>query len=117
MRRKRRRNLDNKIGLWLRQRLNQTRRRNKKPMYTHCYGKRIYRILLFPKGFYGLADLSTVFQERMHKTQEFKQPACVDDIVIVTKGTAEKHETEVKETMKKLEDAGYRLHPKCCEFF
>ena len=29
----------------------------------------------------------------------------------------EYHESEVKETMKKLEDAGYSLHPKKFEFF
>ena len=29
----------------------------------------------------------------------------------------EKHEAEVRETMTKLEKAGYRLNPKKCEFF
>ena len=70
----------------------------------------------FSKGFYGLADIPTIFQERIDKTLEFKHPAWLDDIVIVTKGI-EKHEAEVKETMKKLENAGYRLHPKKCELF
>ena len=40
----------------------------------------------------------------------------MDDIIIVTKGTKDKHEAEVKETMEKLEKAGYRLHPNKCEF-
>ena len=71
----------------------------------------------FLKGFYGLADIPTIFQERIDKTLEFKHPAWLDDIIIVTKGTVEKHETEIKQTMKKLEEAGYRLHPKKCEFF
>ena len=71
----------------------------------------------FLKGFYGLADIPTVFPERIDKTIEFKHPDWLDDIIIVTKGSAEKHETEVKETMKKLEEAGYRLNPKKCEFF
>ena len=71
----------------------------------------------FLKGFYGLADIPTIFQDRIDKTLEFKHPAWLDDIIIVTKGTVEKHETEIKETMKKLEEAGYRLHPKKCEFF
>ena len=73
-----------------------------------------YRLL---KGFYGLADIPTIFQERIERTLEFKHPAWLDDIIIVTKGTIEKHESEVKETMKKLDEAGYRLHPKKCEFF
>ena len=33
------------------------------------------------------------------------------------KGSIDEHETEVRETMKKLEEAGYRLNPKKCEFF
>ena len=70
----------------------------------------------FLKGFFGLADIPTIFQERIDKTLEFKHPAWLDDIIIVTKGTKDKHEAEVKETMEKLEKAGYRLHPNKCEF-
>ena len=54
-------------------------------------------------------DIPTIFQERIDKTLQFKHPDWLDDI-FVTKGTIEKHETEIKETMKKLEDGGYRLH-------
>ena len=61
----------------------------------------------FLKGFYGLADIPTIFQERIDKTLEFKHPAWLDDIIIVTKGSAEKHEAEIKETMKELAEAGY----------
>ena len=71
----------------------------------------------FLKGFYGLADIPTISQERIDKTLEFKYPAWLNDIIIVTKGSAGKHETEIKETMKKLEEAGYRLNPKKCEVF
>ena len=71
----------------------------------------------FLKGFYGLEDIPTIFQERIDKTLEFKHPAWLDDIIIVAKGSVEKHETEVKKTTKKLEEAGYRLNAKKCEFF
>ena len=71
----------------------------------------------FLKGYYGLADIATNFQERIDTTLEHKHPAWLDDIIIVTKGSIEEHETEVRETMKKLEQAGYRLNPKKCEFF
>ena len=71
----------------------------------------------FRKGFYGLADISTIFQEWIDKTLDFKHPAWLDDIIIVTKGSVEKHETEVKATMKKLEEAVYRLNPNKCELF
>ena len=71
----------------------------------------------FLKGFYGLADIPTIFQERINTTLEHKHPAWLDDIIIVTKGSIDEHEMEVLETMKKLEQAGYRLNPKKCEFF
>ena len=64
-----------------------------------------YRIL---KGFYGLADIPTIFQERQNT--RIQTPRLVG-------GSAEKHEAEIKETMKKLEEAGYRLNPKKCDFF
>ena len=54
----------------------------------------------FLKGFYGLADIPTVFQERIDKTLEFKHPARLDDIIIVTKGTVEKHETNKRNNEK-----------------
>ena len=43
----------------------------------------------FLKGFYGLADIPTISQERIDRTLEFKHPAGLDDIIIVTKGTIE----------------------------
>ena len=71
----------------------------------------------FLKGFYGLADIPTIFQERIDTTLEHKHLAWLDDIIIVTKRSIDEHETEVRETMKKLEQTGYRLNPKKCEFF
>ena len=70
----------------------------------------------FLETFYGLADIPAIFEKRLDKTLELKHPAWLDDIIIVTKGSAEKHEMEMKETMKKLEEAGYRLNPKKGEF-
>ena len=58
----------------------------------------------FLKGFYGLADIPTIFQERIDKTLEFKHPAWLDDIIIVTKGSAKKPEAEIKETMQKVKN-------------
>ena len=55
----------------------------------------------FLKGFYGLADVPTIFQERIDTTLEHKHTAWLDDIIIVTKGSIEEHEMEVRETMKK----------------
>ena len=71
----------------------------------------------FLKGFYGLADIPKIFQERIDTTLEHKHPACLDGIDIVPKGSIAEHKTEVREKMKKFEQAGYRLNPKKCEFF
>ena len=60
----------------------------------------------FLKGFYGLADISTIIQERIDTTLEHKHPAWSDHIMIVTKGNKDKQEAEVRETMTKLEQAG-----------
>ena len=71
----------------------------------------------FLKSFYGLADIPTIFQERIDTTLEHKHPSWLDDIIIVTEGNMGKHEAEVRETMTKLEKAGYRENPNKCEFF
>ena len=54
----------------------------------------------FLKGFYGLADIPTIFQEGIDTTLEHKHPAWLDDIIIVTKGSIDEHETEVRETRR-----------------
>ena len=45
---------------------------------------------IFLKEFYGLADIPTIFQEKIDQTLENKRPACLDDILVVTK---EQHKT------------------------
>ena len=45
----------------------------------------------FLKGFYGLADIPTIFQEKIDQTLENKHPAWLDDIIVVTKGSKEQH--------------------------
>ena len=96
-------------------RLNSAKIQN--PLYIHRNRRGLYWILSFLEGFYGLADIPTIFQERIDTTLEHKHPAWLDDTIIVIKGSIDEHETEVRETMKKLEQAGFRLNPKKCEFF
>ena len=45
----------------------------------------------FVKGFYGLAGIPTVFQDKIDQTLENKHPAWLDDIIVVTKGSKEQH--------------------------
>ena len=71
----------------------------------------------FKKGFYGLADIPTVFQEKIDRTLEYCTPAWLDDIIVVTRGNKQDHETKLFDVLNKLEKAGYRASKKKSEFF
>ena len=71
----------------------------------------------FLKGFYGLADIPTIFQEKIDQTLENKHPAWLDDIIVETKGFKEEHMRELIDVLTKLENAGYRLSETKSEFF
>ena len=71
----------------------------------------------FLKGFYGLADIPTIFQEKIVQTLENKHPAWLDDVIVVTKGPKEEHMKELIDVLTKLENAGYRLSETKFEFF
>ena len=76
--------------------------------------KGYYRFL---KGFYGLADIPTIFQEKIDQTLENKHPAWQDDIIVVTKGSKQKHMDELVDVLTKLEHASYRLSKNKSELF
>ena len=46
----------------------------------------------FKKGFYGLADIPTIFQEKIDRTLEYCTPAWLNDIIVVTRGSKQDHE-------------------------
>ena len=71
----------------------------------------------FKKGFYGLGDSPTVFQEHIDKVLEFKTPVLLDDIICVTNGTIEEHERELRKVLTKLQEAGYRASERKTELF
>ena len=71
----------------------------------------------FKKGFYGLSNIPTVFQELIDRVLEFKTPVWLDDIICVTNGSIEEHEKEVREVLGKLQNAGYRASEKKTELF
>ena len=60
------------------------------------------------KSFYELADNPTKFQAKSDKRLE-KHPAWLDDILVVTKGSKQKHLDEIFDVLSKLENNGYRL--------
>ena len=71
----------------------------------------------FMKGFHGLADIPTIFQEKIDQTLENKHPAWQDDIIVVTKGSKEQCKKELIDVLSRLENAGYRLSESKSEFF
>ena len=50
--------------------------------------KGCYRFL---KGFYGPADISTIFQEKIDRTLGRQTPVWLNDLIIVTRGTKGQH--------------------------
>ena len=71
----------------------------------------------FKKGFYGLADIPTIFQEKIDRTLEYCTPAGLDDIIVVTRGSKQDHEKKLFDVLNKLEKAGYRASKRKSEFF
>ena len=71
----------------------------------------------FKKGFYGLSDIPTVFQEHIDRVLEIKTPVWLDDIICVTNGSIEEHKKEAREVLMKLQNAGYRASEKKTELF
>ena len=71
----------------------------------------------FKKGFYGLADIPTYFQEKIDRTLEYSTPAWLDDIIVVTRGSRQEHEKKLFDVLSKLEKAGYRASKRKSEFF
>ena len=71
----------------------------------------------FKKGFYGLADILTIFQEKIDRSLEYCTPAWLDDIIVVTRGSKQDHENKLFDVPNKLEKAGYQASKKKSEFF
>ena len=71
----------------------------------------------FKKGFYGLADIPTIFQEKIDRTLGYCTRAWLDDIIVVTRGNKQGHKKKLFDVLNKLEKAGYRASKKKSEFF
>ena len=71
----------------------------------------------FLKSLCGLADIPTFFQQKIDQTLEYKHPAWLDDIIVVTKGSKQKHMEKLIDVLTRLENAGYRLSESKSELF
>ena len=71
----------------------------------------------FLKGFYGPADIPTIFQEKIDRTLGHQIPVWLDDIIIATRGTKEQHTQKLESTLTKLENEGYKASKKKSKFY
>ena len=87
----------------------------------HCVfaitGAQFSRYYRFEKGINGLADIPTIFQEKIDPTLEYSTPAWPDDIIVVTRGNKQEHEKKLFDVLSKLQKAGYRASKRKSEFF
>ena len=66
----------------------------------------------FLKGFYGPADIPTIFQEKIDRTLGHQIPVWLGAIIIVIRGTKEEHTRKLYSALSKLENEGYRASKK-----
>ena len=71
----------------------------------------------FRKGFNGLADIPTIFQEKIDRTLEYNTPTWLDNIIVVTRGSKQDHEKKLFVILNKLEKAEFRASKRKSEFF
>ena len=70
----------------------------------------------FLSGFYGPADIPTIFQEEKNRTILQFSPVWIDDILVVTRRTKEQHTKKLESVLPKLENEGYRASEKKSKF-
>ena len=82
----------------------------------HCNfaitGEKINGYYRFRKGFYGPANIPTIFQEKIDRTLGHETPVWLDDIIVVTRGTKEEHTKKLESVLTKLENEGYKASKK-----
>ena len=71
----------------------------------------------FKMGFYGSADIPTIFQEEIDRPLEYCTPAWFDEIIVVTRGDRKHHEKKLFAVFRKLEITVYRATEIKSDFF
>ena len=93
-----------------------------KNIQKHCnfniLGGRATGTYRFINGFYGLTNMPATFQKTIDKTlQNIKTEfAYLDDILVITKGNLQDHETELDKIMKQLNEENLAINLQKCEF-
>ena len=72
----------------------------------------------FLNEFYRITDLPATFQKMMDTTLDVLDStnAFLDDIIIITKGTIEKHEEEIDKTLNRINEENLAISLHKCEF-
>ena len=71
----------------------------------------------FNRGFYGLADMPVIFQDKLDRVLEGKAPAWQDDMIVITKGTMSEHFEQVSDVLQELDNNGYKASLRKSKFF
>ena len=71
----------------------------------------------FKKRFLRTGRHAGRFLTKIDKVLRYETPAWQDDIIVVTRGTAEDHEADLAATLKKLQDHGYRASAEKSKLF
>ena len=66
----------------------------------------------FPMGFYGPADIPTIFQEKIDRILGHQTPSWLDDIIVVTRRTKDEHTWKLYPILTKPENDGYKTSKK-----
>ncbi len=69
------------------------------------------------RGFYGLADMPVVLQDKLDRVLEGTAPAWQDDMIVVTRGTMSEHFEQVSDVLQKLDRTGYKASLRKSKFF
>ena len=72
----------------------------------------------FKSGIYGLTDMPTEFQKAMDRTLDgcLNSLCYLDDMLIVSVGTAEQHNALVEAALLRLYNEGFSLNFSKCQF-
>ena len=72
----------------------------------------------FINGFYGLSDMPATFQKTLDKTLEniHKKFNFLDDLLIITKGTPNDHESDIDTVLSRLDKENLAIKLEKCKF-
>ena len=92
-----------------------------KEAVTHCViaivGGRCTGYYRFNRGFYGLADMPVIFQDKMDRNLSGSALAWPDDMLVVTRGPINEHFSAVRDVLRRLDDNGYKVSLKKSKIF